>query len=62
VTLVNWTNRPLAELSVTVRVPFVPKTIRSVAAQRNLAGATFADGAVTFSTSLADADYVLLLK
>jgi hypothetical protein len=61
VTLVNWTNEPLKELDVTVRVPFAPKSVRSVAGQKDLPVKS-ADGAATFTTSLDDADYVLLLK
>lgn len=61
VTLVNWTNDPIDDLEVSVRLPFKPQTAHSVAAQKNLA-TTAEKGIVTFRTSLSDADYVLLLK
>ncbi|MEQ8787647.1 MAG: beta-galactosidase trimerization domain-containing protein [Pirellulaceae bacterium] len=61
VTLVNWTNAPIDELAVSLRLPFSPKAARSVAGQKNLA-ATADKGVVTFKTPLTDADYILLLK
>ena len=61
VTLVNWTNAPLKELKVSVRVPAKPREVRSVAAQAALP-ADFKDGMVTFQTRLDEADYILLLK
>jgi hypothetical protein len=61
VTLVNWTNTPIEELEVSLRLPFAPKTARSVARQQSLE--TTADqGMVKFKTQLKDADYILLLK
>jgi hypothetical protein len=59
VTLVNWTNAPLKDLSVSVRLPAAPSAVRSVSGQKELKG-EYKDGAVTFRLDLAEADYVLL--
>ena len=61
VTLLNWTNAPIKGMPVTVRVPFVPQTVRSVAGQKALEKQS-AGGTVTFKIDLDEADYVLLLK
>lgn len=60
-TLVNWTNAPVKDLEVQVRMKDAPKTVRTVSGQRNLAF-TAKDGVVTFRLDLAEADYVLLVK
>jgi hypothetical protein len=60
-TLVNWTNAPVKNLEVEVRMKDAPKTVRTVSGQRNLAF-TAKDGVVTFRLDLAEADYVLLVK
>ncbi|VTS00732.1 beta-galactosidase trimerization domain-containing protein [Tuwongella immobilis] len=60
-TLVNWNNAPLKEITVTVRMPASPKEVRSIAGQRVIPH-QFADGKVTFTIPLADADYVTLVK
>jgi hypothetical protein len=61
VTLVNWTNGPVKDLQVTVRLPTAPKTVRSVTAQKSLA-LTFENNLLTFITELAEADFILLPK
>ena len=60
-TLVNWTNGPVKDLEVQVRMKDAPKTVRTVSGQRNLAF-TAKDGVVTFRLDLAEADYVMLIK
>lgn len=60
-TLVNWTNAPVKNLDVQVRMPYAPKTVRTVSGQRNLEFTT-KDGVVSFRLDVAEADYVLLLK
>jgi hypothetical protein len=60
-TLVNWTNGPVKDLEVHVRMKDAPKTVRTVSGQRNLVF-TAKDGVVTFRLDLAEADYVLLMK
>ena len=60
-TLVNWTNAPVKDLEVQVRMKDAPKTVRTVSGQRNLAF-TAKDGVVLFTLDLAEADYVLLVK
>jgi len=60
-TLVNWTNGPLKDLKVTIKLAAAPKQIRSVGTQKVLQGA-FADGALTVTLDLAEADYLLLAK
>lgn len=60
-TLVNWTNSPVKDLEVQVRMKDAPKTVRTVSGQRNLAF-TAKDGVVTFRLDLAEADYVVLRK
>ncbi|MSQ95605.1 MAG: hypothetical protein EXR98_13740 [Gemmataceae bacterium] len=60
-TLVNWTNGPVKNLEVQVRMKDAPKTVRTVSGQCNLAF-TAKDGVVTFRLDLAEADYVLLVK
>lgn len=61
VTLVNWTNAPVKDLEVQVRMPYAPKIVRTVSGQRNL-DFTAKDGVVSFRLDLAEADYVMLLK
>jgi hypothetical protein len=58
-TLVNWTNTPVKDLEVQVRMKDAPKTVRTVSGQRNL-DFTHKDGVVTFRLDLAEADYVVL--
>jgi hypothetical protein len=60
-TLVNWTNAPVKNLEMRVRMKDAPKTVRTVSGQRNLAF-TAKDGVVTFRLDLAEADYVVLRK
>jgi hypothetical protein len=59
VTLVNWTNGPVKNLEVQVRVKDAPKTVRTVSGQRNL-DFTHKDGVVAFRLDLAEADYIVL--
>jgi hypothetical protein len=60
-TLVNWTNGPVKDLEMQVRMKDTPKTVRTVTDQRNL-DFTARDGVVTFRLDLAEADYVVLKK
>jgi hypothetical protein len=60
-TLVNWTNGPVKDLEVQVRMKDAPKTVRTVSGQRNL-DFKHNDGVVTFRLDLAEADYVVLRK
>ena len=60
-TLVNWTNAPVKDLEVQVRMKDAPKTVRTVSGQRNLEF-TAKDGVVSFRLDLAEADYVVLRK
>lgn len=60
-TLVNWTNAPLKEIEVQLRMKDAPKSVRSVSGQREIAF-TAKDGIVTFKLPLPEADYVLLTK
>ena len=58
VTLLNWTGQPIEDLQMTVRVPFVVKSIESVRGGKVSFQKT-ADG-VTLSLPLASADILLL--
>ncbi|OGV62298.1 MAG: hypothetical protein A2498_00115 [Lentisphaerae bacterium RIFOXYC12_FULL_60_16] len=60
-TLVNWDNQPLPELTVEVKSAFNPKSIRSVEQQKTVPH-TFENGVVKFTTALNEADYFLLAK
>jgi hypothetical protein len=60
VTLVNWTNGPLKDLHVAVKLAYRPREVRTVSGQKTIP-VEFADGAATFRLDLAEADYVLLL-
>ncbi len=59
VTLVNWTNEPIEDLKVEVKISSVPKTVRSVRQQGNVPW-SFDSGTVTFTTNLEEADFFLL--
>jgi hypothetical protein len=59
VTLVNWTNAPLKNLKVQVRLDQAPAQVRSVRWQKALTS-SFDKGILTFSVDLEDADYILL--
>ena len=61
VTLTNWDNQPLKDLTVSVAMGAAPAYVRSVQQQGNVES-TFADGRLTFSTDLEWADYFLLPK
>jgi hypothetical protein len=61
VTLVNWTNTPLKNLQVQVRLDKVPAQVRSVRWQKGLTS-SFANGVLTFTVDLEDADYIMLPK
>lgn len=61
VTLINWTNAKLTNLTVTVKLSAAPKSVKSVAQQKLLL-TSYANGSVTFATDLEDADYFLLPK
>jgi hypothetical protein len=60
VTLTNWTDKP-ATVTVQLRSAFAPRSVRSVQGQKAL-DAKYADGVATFSTTVADADYILVEK
>jgi hypothetical protein len=60
VTLTNWTDGP-QKIEVRLRSPVAPKSVRTVQGQKVLA-AKYADGVVTFTTDVVDADYVLVEK
>ena len=60
-TLVNWTNAPVEEVKVMVRSSFKPRKVRSVEQQKDR-DFQYADGAVTFTTSVNEADYFLILR
>ena len=59
VTLVNWTDKPIAGLTVAVRLPAKPKAVQSVQAGK-MVPAEFKDGILTVTTDLEWADYILL--
>jgi hypothetical protein len=59
VTLVNWTNAPLKDVSIQVRLAAAPKEVRSVSGQKTISS-SFADGMLTFRIDLAEADFILL--
>jgi hypothetical protein len=61
VTLVNWTDKPLAGLKVAVRVSTKPTAVRSVQAGKAVPH-EFRDGILTVTTDLEWADYLLLAK
>jgi len=61
VTIANWSNGPLRDMTVSVEMPAAPKFVRSVWQQKSLP-AEFAGGRVSFRLDLADADYILLGK
>jgi hypothetical protein len=58
-TLVNWTNEPIAELEVAIRLPAAPEQARSVQHQTELPVA-YRDGRAVFTVDLEWADYILL--
>jgi hypothetical protein len=60
-TLVNWTNGPVKDVEVRVRMKDAPKTVRTISGQRDLEFSA-KDGIVAFRIDVAEADYVLLLK
>jgi hypothetical protein len=61
-TLVNWDNEPLPGLTVSIKMPAAPKSIRSVQGQKELPGAKYENGTLTFTTDLEWADYYILGK
>jgi hypothetical protein len=60
-TLVNWDNKTLPGLTVSIKMPAAPKFIRSVQQQKNLPF-KYANGTLTFTTNLEWADYYLIGK
>jgi len=62
VTLTNWDNEPLPSLTVSVKLPAAPASVRSVQHQKELEGWKFADGRMTVTTDLEWADYIILPK
>ena len=61
VTLANWTDKPVTNLQVAVRLPAKPKEARSVQAGKAVP-VEFKDGLLTVTTDLEWADYILLPK
>ncbi|MCE9589802.1 MAG: beta-galactosidase trimerization domain-containing protein [Planctomycetes bacterium] len=61
VTLINWNKEPVKGATISVRVPFKPKSARSVQGQKSV-DVTYADGVATFTIDLTEADYVVLAK
>ncbi|MCE9589587.1 MAG: beta-galactosidase trimerization domain-containing protein [Planctomycetes bacterium] len=61
VTLVNWNKEPVKGAAINVRLPFKPKSARSVQGQKSV-DVTYADGIATFTIDLTEADYILLMK
>ncbi len=61
VTLVNWTEKPIAGLQVQVRMPAKPAKVRSVQNGKDLT-VDYKDGVLTVTTDLEWADYILLFK
>lgn len=59
VTLVNWTNGPVKDLKVTVRLPKPPKEARSVSGRKLLPSTFSGGGVLAFTIDLEEADYVL---
>jgi len=62
VTLVNWDNKPLPGLKVSVKLAATPQFVRTVQGQKNLQDVTFEGNTLTFTTDLEWADYILLPK
>ena len=61
VTLTNWTNGPVKDLKVTVKVWPKPKSVRSVTLQKEVPS-EHARGTLTFEIDLAEADFILLAR
>jgi hypothetical protein len=61
VTLINWNAEPVKGVTMQVRVPFKPKSARSVEGQKNV-DVAYADGVATFTVDLTQADYIILMK
>ena len=59
-TLVNWSNGPIKDLQVQVKLPGKPKFARSVSQQSNDVAISYAGGIATITTDLAEADFILL--
>ena len=60
-TLTNWADAPAKGVVVKLRVPFAPKSVRSVHGQKVI-DATYANGVLTFAMDVADADYVMVMR
>lgn len=58
-TLINWTNKPLRGVKVEVRMPKAPREVYAVHLGKALAW-KYVNGRVTFTTDVADADFILL--
>ena len=61
-TLVNWDNKPLPGLTVSIRMAAAPQFVRSVQGQKNVQNVQFENNTLTFTTDLEWADYILLPK
>ena len=62
VTLINWTNEAeLDDLQVTVKLPAAPREVFSVTSGKQLEF-EFADGKLSFTTQLAEGDFVKVLR
>ena len=61
VTLLNWSNEPIKELTLRLQLPAQPNSARSVRLQQALP-VTYEAGVATIKVELTDADYLLFLK
>ena len=61
-TLVNWDNKQLPGLTVSIKMPAAPKFIRTVQGQKNIPDFKFENGVLTFTADLEWADYFILGK
>ena len=61
VTVLNWSNEPIKELTLRLQLPAQPNSARSVRLQQALP-VTYEAGVATIKVELTDADYLLFLK
>ena len=59
-TLVNWSNGPIKDLQVRLKLAHKPKFARSVSQQSNKLPISYAGGVATITTDLTEADFILL--
>lgn len=58
-TLVNWSNEPVKDVQVSIRLSAAPQTVRSVTQQRAIP-VRYADGVAVITVDLAEGDFILL--